>query len=133
PTPASAAVITPEAYGTQQIAVVNGQALTIADIDPATRQEVEGLGSKIATARREVFEILVNTALLNAEGKKRKLTPQQLYELAVVKKLTDPIEPEVGVFIAPIRAQLGEKDPTCLRAELSVLLHAHTSSQLTVD
>jgi len=54
------------------LAVVNGQNLTTAEIDPHVREEVESLNDKIAEARRQILELQVNTLFLQAEAARRK-------------------------------------------------------------
>ena len=46
------------------LAVVDGQNVTTAEIDPRAREEAESLNDKIAEARREILELQVNTLLL---------------------------------------------------------------------
>src|SRR5882762_7852110 len=72
PSPAGTTVRPPAAP--VLLAVVNGQNVTTAEIDPSVREEVESLNDRIAEARRQLFELQVNTMLLEAEAARRKLT-----------------------------------------------------------
>src|SRR5687768_1500512 len=65
PTPNTQAPRPPAAPAS--LVVVNGQTFTTADLDPAVRQELERLEDKIAEARRNVFELQINTTLLDVE------------------------------------------------------------------
>src|SRR5829696_4678964 len=55
------------------LVVVNGHTLTTADLQPALRQELEGLEDKIAEARSNVLDLQINTMLLQVEAKKRRI------------------------------------------------------------
>src|SRR5580765_3782113 len=59
PSPAPASEAPPSAP--IPLAVVNGQSITSADIDPKVREEVEALEGRIAEARRQILELQVNT------------------------------------------------------------------------
>src|ERR1700741_4634208 len=88
PSPAAATVRQPAAP--VLLAVVNGQNITTAEIDPGVREEAESLNDKISEERRQVLELQVNTLLLEAEASRRKMTSQQLYDIEVKRKLTEP-------------------------------------------
>lgn len=115
------------------LAIVNGQAVTIADIDKRARAEVENLAESIADARRQVLQIQINTALLELEGQKRKLTPQQLYNLEVSKRVTDPAEAEVKRFIEDNRDQLDQADSTTIRPQVISLLRANREAKISEE
>jgi hypothetical protein len=51
------------------LAIVNGQTITTADIDPKAGEEAETLDERIAEARRQVLELQINTVLLDVEAK----------------------------------------------------------------
>src|SRR5262245_9248155 len=70
------------------LAIVNGQTITTADINPSVRSDVEALDDKIASARTQVLQLQINTLLLDLEAKKRKITSQQLYDAEVTKRIT---------------------------------------------
>src|SRR5215213_8412438 len=59
PTPVNQPALPPAAP--VSLAVVNGQTVTTADLEPALRQEVEILDEKIAEARRSVLDLQINT------------------------------------------------------------------------
>src|SRR5687768_2696549 len=50
------------------LAVVNGQNVTTADLDPRVRELVESLDLRIAEARSQVLEMEINTLLLAYEA-----------------------------------------------------------------
>src|ERR1051325_3505377 len=53
------------------LAIVNGESITTADVDPKVRQEIEALDARIAEARGQVLELQINTLLLQSEAAKR--------------------------------------------------------------
>ena len=115
------------------LAVVNGQTITVLDIDPAVGQEVLALDQKIGQARRQVLELQINTVLLDAEAKKRKLSAQQLYEAEIAKRVTDPTEAEIKQFFEANRDQLGGGDLQTVRPDVIVLLRGAREQKLTEE
>lgn len=107
PTPAA-----PVASAPVTLATVNGQTITTADIEQNVRQEVEGLEARIAEARRQVTELQINTALLEGEAAKRRMDPQQLYDLEVARKVTEPTAAEIDKVIRENTDKLDQADPT---------------------
>ena len=130
PTPAPPAVIPAEPLSTQPIAIVNGQSITVADIEPAVRQEVEQLGQRMAELRREVLDLQINTVLLDLEAKKRKLSSQQLYDADVTKRVSEPTEVEIKQFIEANRDELAGKDPQSIRADVIALMRGDREQKL---
>jgi protein-disulfide isomerase len=106
------------------LAILNGQTITASDLDPAVTQEVAKLGGEIAQARHQILELQINTVLLDLEAKKRKLTPQQLFDLEVTRHVTDPTDAEIIQFIEANREQLGQSDPASLRTEAIAFLRS---------
>jgi protein-disulfide isomerase len=115
---------------TPALATLNGQTITTADIDPAVREEVEQLAEKIAQARRQVLDLQINTVLLDVEAKKRKLTSQQLYDLEVTKRITDPTEAEIKQFIEANRAQFANGDLQSIRPDVVAAMRAEREQKL---
>ncbi len=115
------------------LAIVNGQTITTSDIDQGAMEEVRTLEERIAAAPRQILETQINTELLNVEARKRKLTSQQLHDLEVVKRITNPTETEIQAFIEGNRAQLDGTDPATLRTEVISWLRAKREEKLTED
>jgi protein-disulfide isomerase len=113
------------------LAILNGQTITVADIDPAVREEVEKLGEKIAQARRQVLELQINTVLLDVEAKKRRVTSQQLYDAEITKRVTDPTEVEIKRFVESNRDQLGGGDLQSIRPDVIAFLRGEREQSLT--
>ncbi|MDQ6651201.1 MAG: thioredoxin domain-containing protein [Acidobacteriota bacterium] len=115
------------------LATVNGQNITTAEIDPKVREEVEGLETRIAAARRQILELQINTLLLESEASKRKLTPQQLYNIEVAKKIADPAAAEVNKFIENNRDQIEETDPVAMRQQVVAYLRGEHEAKLSEE
>lgn len=115
------------------LAIVNGQTITTSDIDRAAMEEVRSLEDRIAGAPKQILEMQINTELLNIEARKRKLTSQQLVELEVIKRITNPTETEIQAFIETNRSQLDGNDPATLRNEVVAWLRADREEKLTQD
>src|SRR6185436_17948635 len=88
------------------LAILNGQNITTADIDPKIRTDVEALHGRIAIARRQVIDIEINTVLLETEAAKRKVTAQQLYDLEIGRKIGEPTTAEIEKVIQDHRDQI---------------------------
>ena len=113
------------------LATVNGQDITTADIDPRAREEVEALDGKIAEVRKQIVELEINSLLLDTEAAKRKLSAQQLYEVEVVKKITEPTAAEVAKFIEENRNQIEQSDPEAIQKVVAVYLKGQRESALS--
>ena len=113
------------------LAILNGQTINVSDLDPTVAKEVAKLGEKVADARRQILDLQINTALLDVEAKKRKLTPQQVYELEVAKRITEPTEAEIAKLLEDNRAELGQSDPATLRTEAIAFLRGQQEQKLS--
>ncbi len=115
------------------LAVVNGQNITSADLDNSVREEVDSLDSKIAEARNQIVAMEINTALLDAEARKRKVSGQQLYDSEVTRKLTDPTAAEVTKFIADRRSEIPEPDSADTRKSVIEYLRGEREDKMSAD
>ena len=116
------------------LAVVNGQNVTTADIDPRVRQLVESVDPKIAEARGQLLEMEINTLLLASEAAKRRLTPQKLYDLEVTRKITDPAAAEVTRFIDENQGELKDRlqaDPEGTRKQVIEYLRGEREAAIS--
>ena len=113
------------------LAVVNGQSITSADIDPKVREEVDALEGRIAEARRQILELQVNTLLLESEAAKRRMSTQQVYELEINRKVTEPTAAEIDKFIQDNRGQIDQTDPASIRQQVVAFLKSDKEGRLT--
>src|ERR1043166_7014431 len=136
PTPEPAPATTPAppapARAPVPLAILNGQTITTADINNNARQEIEALDQRIAVARQQVLEIQINTVLLETEAAKRRITPQQLYELEIVRKVGEPTAAEIEKVIQENRAQIDPAaDPAAVRAQVVSYLKGEREATIT--
>jgi len=133
PSPAPLAGTPPVARPSAPIllATVNGQSVTTADIDPKVREEVEALENRIAEARRQILELQINTLLLESEAAKRKISSQQLYNLEVARKITEPTASEINKFVEDNRDQIDQSDPAAARQNVVGFLKSEREAKMT--
>jgi protein-disulfide isomerase len=136
PAPQPTATVTPRPVPADStipsaLAILNGQTITVSDLDPAVADEVAKLGERVAQARSEILEVQINTLLLEIEAKKRKQTPQQVFELEVGKRLTNPTEAEIGKLLEDNRSQLGGSDPTTIRTDAIAYLRSQQEQRFS--
>ncbi len=113
------------------LATVNGQNITSANIDPKVRQEVDALDARIGEARRQMLELQINTLLLESEAAKRRMSPQQLYDLEISKKVTEPTAAEIDKFIQDNRDRINLTDPATMREQVVGYLQGEREATLT--
>ncbi len=115
------------------LAIVNGQTLTTADLEPALRQEFETLDDKIADARRSALDVQINTTLLKVEAKKRRIDTHRLYELEVSNRIPTFTPAQIKKFIDDNRDQFAGMDPNVVNQQVAVYLHDDAESKLADD
>jgi hypothetical protein len=113
------------------LAILNGQTITTADINPQVRPEVEALDGRIAVARQQVLDIQINTVLLESEAAKRRISPQQLYELEVVRKIGQPTAAEIDKFIQANRDRVAQADPATIRQQVASYIQSEREATTT--
>src|SRR6266496_424493 len=127
PTP----VVTKRPVAPTALVNVNGQTLTTDEFDPTLRQEVDSLEDKIVEARRKVLELQINTVLLEVEAKKRRTTSQQLYDLEVTKKISEPTPAEIRKFMDQNRGQFEGSDVASVGPQVAVFLRGQRETRLS--
>ncbi|HWS88876.1 MAG TPA: thioredoxin domain-containing protein [Pyrinomonadaceae bacterium] len=89
------------------LATVNGVRITRQDISPAVQKKVADLQRRVVEARRNELDLQINSALLEAEAKKRGLSAAKLLESEVNSKTTEPTEADAQKFYDENRARIG--------------------------
>jgi len=115
------------------LAIVNGQTITTADIDPKVREEVEAVDARIDEARRQILELQINTLLLESEAGKRRITPQQLYNSEVARRISEPTEAEINKFVEDNRDQIDEADPVAMRQQVVAFLKGEREARISEE
>ncbi len=80
------------------IAVVNGVKITKQDLSPETRTRVEQLQRQVVDARARELDLQIDSMLLEAEAKKRGVSPSQVIKDEVIVKVTAPTETDAQAF-----------------------------------
>ena len=76
------------------LAVVNGVRITRQDLSIETRTNISLAQEEVIIARGQQLNLQIHKMLLDAEAKKRGITPEKLFELEVTAKVTPPKESE---------------------------------------
>lgn len=139
PQPQPVAQPTPNAQPSRPPAVpaslvtVNGQTFTTADLDPAVRQELDRVDDKIAEARRNVLELQINTALLEAEARKRRIDTHRLYELEVSNRVPTATPVQIKKFLEENRQEFEGINPELANRQAAAYLHDEAENKLADD
>jgi protein-disulfide isomerase len=88
----------------------NGIKITNSDINAQVGERVGALQRQVVEARRRELDLQINSKLLEAEAKKRKVSTVKLLEDEIVEKVKDPTDAEVQAFY--------DQNKTRIRAEL---------------
>jgi protein-disulfide isomerase len=115
------------------LAILDGQTITVADLPLNVGQEIARLGEKIAQARREMLDVQINTVLLDIEARKRKVPAQSIYDLEVAKRITEPTEAEITKLLQDNRDQVAQSDPATVRNEAINFLKAEKEQKLSQE
>ena len=130
PTPSPATQPAKPPAAPVSLAIVNGQTLTTADLEPAVRQELETLDDKLANARRSVLDLQINTNLLQIEAQKRRIDTHRLYELEVSNRIPTFTPAQIKKFVDDNRDQFAGMDPNVVNQQVAVYLHDEAESKL---
>ena len=80
------------------LAVVNGIKITKMDLSIDTRTQVNLVQESVIAARNQALNHQISTMLLEAEAKRRGLTPAKLVELEVKAKISKPTEADARAY-----------------------------------
>lgn len=133
PTPAPSAEPVRPPAAPVPLVVVNGQTFTTADLDAPVRQEVERLDDKIAAARQNVLEVQINTFLLEAEAKRRRIDTHRLYELEVSNRVGTITPAQIKKFLDDNKDQFEGVDPAVANKQAAAYLHDELENKLADD
>ncbi|HEX8145882.1 MAG TPA: thioredoxin domain-containing protein [Pyrinomonadaceae bacterium] len=80
------------------LATVDGVSVTRQEIAPAVQKRVAELQQQVVEARRRELDLQINSALLEAEAKRRGVSAEKLLEAEVVSKAQEPTEADAQKF-----------------------------------
>lgn len=130
PTPTPAANPAPTQ---NSLAIVNGQAITLADFDPQVRQAVERLDADMPSLRTDALNARINTLLIENEAQKRKVTTEQLIDAEINNLIKDPTDAEVQAVYDANRQQIGNADLATVRPQIIGYLRNQSAQKLSGD
>src|SRR5436190_3571912 len=81
------------------LATVNGTKLKAVDVfNDATQKKVGELQQGVVDERKNMVRLLINSRLLDAEARKRGMSPTRLVKQEVTSKVADPTDGEITEF-----------------------------------
>lgn len=130
-TPATKPAEAAPAPGT--LAVINGQAIMLTDLDPQVVQVVQGFETNMPSLRKDALEARINTLLIESEAQKRKVTTEQLMEAEVDNQVKDPTAAEIQAVYDANRQQIGNADLASVRPQIVGYLRNQAAKKLSDD
>jgi protein-disulfide isomerase len=115
------------------LAIVNGQTVTLADLDPQVGQVVQGFTTNLPSLRKDALEARISTLLLESEAQKRKVTVDQLMDAEVNNRITDPTEAEIKTVYDANKQQIGNADMATVRPQIIGYLRSQMARKLAQD
>ncbi len=91
------------------LATVNGVSVARQDISPTVQQRVAELQRQVVEARRRELDLQINSALLEAEAKKRGVSAVKLLEAEVVAKASEPTDSDAQKFYDENKARINRE------------------------
>ena len=82
------------------LAVVDGQPLTLDDLDAPTREAIAGLDAALAQARKASLEEAIDERLFAIEARRRGVSADRLYFEEIVKRISPPSEAQIRAEFA---------------------------------
>jgi protein-disulfide isomerase len=82
----------------ETLATINGVKISKQDLSPETRSRVDELQRQVIDARERELDLQIDSILLDAEAKKRGVTPSQVINDEVITKVQAPTEAEAQAF-----------------------------------
>lgn len=115
------------------VAVVNNRSITFAEVDPKSRDFLDNLDKAMADVRRRALDEQINQRLLDAEAKKRGVSPDQLYDAEIAKRVNDPTDAEIKAAYDQNRDQFNHAELNAVRPQLVGYLRKDRERQLAAD
>ena len=80
------------------LAIVNGVKISGREIDEQIKEELEAIKGQVIEARRRELDLQINSKLLEAEARRRGITPIKLLEQEVIAMVKEPTEADAQAF-----------------------------------
>ncbi len=115
------------------LAIINGQTVTLADLDPQVREVIEGFDKNMPNLRKDALDARINTLLLESEAQKRKVTGEQLMDAEVNNRVTEPTDAEIKAVYDANKQQIGNADIAAVRPQIVSYLKNQAGQKLSND
>ena len=112
------------------LGVVNGVKITKQDLSPETQSRIAELQRSIDEARARELDLQIDSILLEAEAKKRGVTPSQVIKDEVIAKVQAPTEAEAQAFYDQNKAKLQVADFKTAKDDIIQFLHYQREQEL---
>lgn len=112
------------------LVTVNGQTLSTADFDPSLRSQLDTVEERIAQAKQNILDLQINTSLLEAEAKKRRISSHELYELEVTRHIPNTTPAQIKQFLGDNKEQFEGVDPGTATQQAAAIIHDELESRL---
>lgn len=119
--------------GPVNVVVLNGQTLSTADFEPNVREQLNQVEDKIATARKEMLDLQINTILLQVEANRRRIDSHQLYVTEVTKRIPVPTAAQIKKFVDEQGGQFSGMDQAMVNQQAAAYLQAESEAKLADD
>jgi protein-disulfide isomerase len=105
----------------EPLAIVNGTAITSAEVESALGPSLAKLEEQVYELKRTKLNALIDDTLIAVEAKKRGISTDALIQAEVTAKLTPVTDEEIAVFYGANQARL-QKDLNAWRGEVRTFL-----------
>ena len=117
----------------EKLATVNGEAITLADLEVQVRDLVEKSEKQMPDLRKDALEARINTMLLESEALRRKVTVQRLMDSEIGNAVKDPSDAEIQAVYDTNRQQIGSADLASVRPQIISYLRSQMTQRLSDD
>jgi thioredoxin family protein/SurA-like protein len=104
------------------LGLVDGQTISEDDLPPQVQGQLKPLREQEYRIRKQALDALINQKLVEAEAKKKGISPDTLLQQEVESKLAEPTEAELRAVYAVQRDQLNQQPFEDVKAQLQQTL-----------
>ena len=114
------------------LATVNGQAITVGDVEDTLRPLIFNIQTEIYKLRKQRLDAKINDLLLERESQARKITPAALLEAEITAKAKKVTEAEAKAFFEEHKQEIGGEFAT-QKARVVTYLEERESRQAEIS
>lgn len=104
------------------LAVVDGQAITAADIESRIKGKLLQIHNQLYAVKKQATDALIAERLINQEAEKRGITPQQLMQQEVTAKIKPVSDEDIAQFYDANKARMGDKSLDDMKGRIAAHL-----------